>query len=80
VTLKGARAVSRVPLRKDLFIERPLEKNSATMRVVWDVLGQVIRKVLCWVRVLVTGDGGICYGSYILAQGSRYGRRPTAFS
>jgi hypothetical protein len=23
--------------------------------------------------VLVIGDGGICYGSYILAQGSRYG-------
>jgi hypothetical protein len=26
------------------------------------------------------GDGGICYGSYILAQESRYGRRPTGFS
>ena len=26
------------------------------------------------------GNGGICYGSYILAQGSRYGNRPTAFS
>jgi hypothetical protein len=26
VILKGARAVSRVPLHKDLFIERPPEK------------------------------------------------------
>jgi hypothetical protein len=50
------------------------------MRVVWDTLGHVIREVLCWVLVLVIGDGGICYGSYILAQGSRYRRRPTSFS
>jgi hypothetical protein len=80
VTLKGARAVSRVPLRKDLFVERPLGKNNATMRVIWDALGQVIREVLCWVLVLVIRDRGICYGSYILAQGSKYGSRPTAFS
>jgi hypothetical protein len=26
------------------------------------------------------GNGGICYGSYNLAQGSRYGHRPMAFS
>ena len=26
-------------------------ENSATMRVVWDALGQVIREVLCWVLV-----------------------------
>jgi hypothetical protein len=26
------------------------------------------------------GNGGICYGSYNLAQGSRYGHHPTAFS
>jgi hypothetical protein len=26
------------------------------------------------------GNGGICYGSYILAQGSGYGHRPMAFS
>jgi hypothetical protein len=25
------------------------------------------------------GNGGICYGSYNLAQGSRYGHRPTTF-
>jgi hypothetical protein len=56
------------------------QENNATMRVVWDALGRVIREVLCWVLVLVIGDGGICYGSYILAQGSRYGCRPTAFS
>jgi hypothetical protein len=24
------------------------------------------------------GNGGICYGSYMLAQGSGYGHRPTA--
>jgi hypothetical protein len=50
------------------------------MRVVWDALGEVIREVLCWMLVLVIGDGGIWYGSYIITQGSRYGRRPTAFS
>jgi hypothetical protein len=50
------------------------------MRVVRDALGQVIGELLCWVLVLVNGDGGICYGSYILAQESRYGRRPTGFS
>jgi hypothetical protein len=50
------------------------------MRVVWDALGQVIREVLCWVLVLITGDGGIFYGSYILLQGSRYVYRPTTFS
>jgi hypothetical protein len=50
------------------------------MRVVWDALGQVIREVLCWVLVLVIGDRGICYGSYILALVSRYGHRPTTFS
>jgi hypothetical protein len=49
------------------------------MRVVWDAFGQVIREVLCWVLVLVIGDGGICYGSYILAQGSRNVHRPTTF-
>jgi hypothetical protein len=38
------------------------------MRVVWDALGQVIREVLCWVQVLIIGDGGICYGSYILTE------------
>jgi hypothetical protein len=79
VTLKGARDVFRVPLRKDLFVERPLRKNSATMRVAWDALSQVIREVLCWVLVWVIGDGGICYGSYILAQGFRYGSHPMAF-
>jgi hypothetical protein len=26
------------------------------------------------------GNEGICYGSYILALGSGYGHRPTAFS
>jgi hypothetical protein len=50
------------------------------MSMVWDALGQVISEVLCWVLVLVIVDGGICYGSYILAQGSRYGHRPMAFS
>jgi hypothetical protein len=50
------------------------------MRVVWEALGQLIREVLCWVLVLVIGDGGICYGSYIIAQGSRYERCPTTFS
>jgi hypothetical protein len=50
-------------------------ENSATMRVVWNVLGEVIREVLCCVLVLVIGDGDIYYGSYILTQGSRYGRR-----
>jgi hypothetical protein len=49
------------------------------MWVVWDALGQVIREVLCWVLVLVFGDGGIYYGSYILARGSRYGRRSHDF-
>jgi hypothetical protein len=29
---------------------------------------------------LSLGNGDICYGSYILAQGSGYGHRPTAFS
>jgi hypothetical protein len=29
--------------------------------------------------VLVIRDGGICYGSYILAQGSRYVRRSHKF-
>jgi hypothetical protein len=43
------------------------------MRVVWDALSQVIREVLCWVLVLVIGDGGICYGSYIIR------RRPMGF-
>jgi hypothetical protein len=80
VALKAARAVSRVLLHKDLFVERPPEKNCGTMRVVCDALGQVIREVLCWVLVLVIGEEDICYGSYILAQGSRYGRRPTTFS
>jgi hypothetical protein len=46
------------------------------MRVVWDALGQVTREVLCW----VIGDEGICYGSYILAQGFRYGHHLTTFS
>jgi hypothetical protein len=55
-------------------------ENNVAMKVVWDALDQVIREVLCWVLVLVIGDGGICYGSYILAEGSRYGRRPMAFS
>jgi hypothetical protein len=54
-------------------------ENSATMRV-WDALDQVIREVLCWVLVLVIGNGGICYGSYILAQGSGYEHCPTTFS
>jgi hypothetical protein len=49
------------------------------MRVVCDALGKVIREVLCWVLVLVIGDGDIYYGSYILAQGSRYGRRSHNF-
>jgi hypothetical protein len=49
------------------------------VRMVWDTLGQVIREVLCWVLVLVIGDGGIYYESYILAQGSRYGRRSHGF-
>jgi hypothetical protein len=34
VAFKGARAVSRVPLRKDLTAR----ENSATMRVEWDAL------------------------------------------
>ena len=51
----------------------PGKNNSATMRVVCDALGQVIREVLCWVLVLVIGDGGICYGSYIIR------RRPMGF-
>jgi hypothetical protein len=38
VALQGDRDVFRVPLRKDLFIERPPGKNSATMRIVWDAL------------------------------------------
>jgi hypothetical protein len=50
------------------------------MRVVWDALGQVIRKVICRVLVLGIGEGHIYYGSYILAQGSRYGHRPMTFS
>jgi hypothetical protein len=37
VTLKGALVVSRVPLRKDLFVES-IRETSATMRVVWDTL------------------------------------------
>jgi hypothetical protein len=49
------------------------------MRVVWDTLGQVIWEVLCWMLVLVIRDGGICYGSYILAQGSRYVHRSHKF-
>jgi hypothetical protein len=32
-----------------------------------------------WVLVLVIGDEGICYSSYILAQGPRYGRRSHDF-
>jgi YD repeat-containing protein len=31
-------------------------ENSATMKVVWDALGQVIREVLYWVLVLVIGE------------------------
>jgi transposase len=31
-------------------------ENSATMRVVWDALSQVIREVLCLVLVLVIGE------------------------
>jgi hypothetical protein len=34
---------------------------------------------LMWVLVLVIGDEGICYSSYILAQGPRYGRRSHDF-
>jgi hypothetical protein len=45
-----------------------------------NTLGQVSREVLCWVLVLVIRDGDICYGSYILAQRSRSGHRPTTFS
>jgi hypothetical protein len=43
VAFKGARAVSRVPLRKDLFVGWPLGKNSATMRVEWGALSWIIR-------------------------------------
>jgi hypothetical protein len=32
-----------------------------------------------WVLILVNGDEGMYYGSYILTQGSRYGRRSHIF-
>jgi hypothetical protein len=38
VAFKGARPVSRVPLRKDLFDWMTARENSATMRVEWDAL------------------------------------------
>jgi hypothetical protein len=38
VAFKGARAVSRVPLHKDLFDWMTARENSATMRVEWDGL------------------------------------------
>jgi hypothetical protein len=38
VAFQGARAVSRVPLRKDLFDWMTARKNNATMRVEWDAL------------------------------------------
>ena len=38
VAFKGARAVSRVPLRKDLFFWMTARENSATMRVEWGAL------------------------------------------
>jgi hypothetical protein len=42
VALKETHTVSRVPLRKDLFMMTTRE-NSATMRVVWDALSYFIR-------------------------------------
>jgi hypothetical protein len=38
-----------------------IPKNSAAMRMVWNGLDQVIRKVLCLVLVFVMGDRDICY-------------------
>jgi hypothetical protein len=43
ISFKGARAVSRVPLRKDLFFGWPPGKNSATIRVEWGALSWIIR-------------------------------------
>jgi hypothetical protein len=43
VAFKGAQAVSRVPLHKDLFVGWPPRKNSATMRVEWGALSWIIR-------------------------------------
>jgi YD repeat-containing protein len=57
-----------------------IRKNSATMRVVWDALGQVIREVLYWVLVLVIGDGSICYALIFSLRDLGTGIVPTTFS
>jgi hypothetical protein len=43
-------------------------ENSATMRVVWDTLGQITREVLCWVLVMVDRNGGIWQALIVPAQ------------
>jgi hypothetical protein len=55
-------------------------ENSAVMRVVWDTLGQVIRGVLCWVLVLVIGNGGISYALIFSLRDLGMGVVPTTFS
>jgi hypothetical protein len=56
-----------------------IRENSAAMRVVWDALGQVIWEVLCWVLVLVIGDGGICYALIFSFRDLGTGIVPTTF-
>jgi hypothetical protein len=55
-------------------------ENSAVVRVVWDTLGQVIRGVLCWVLVLVIGNGGISYALIFSLRDLGMGVVPTTFS
>jgi hypothetical protein len=55
-------------------------ENSAAMRMVWNALDQVIRKVLCLVLVFVMGDGGICYALIFSLRGLGIGVVPVTFS
>jgi hypothetical protein len=50
------------------------------MRVVWDALGHVNRKVLCWVLVLVIRDGDIVMALIFSLRDRGMGVVPMAFS
>jgi hypothetical protein len=55
-------------------------ENSAAMRMVWNALDQVIRKVLCLVLVFVMGDGGIYYTLIFSLRDLGIGVDPVTFS
>jgi hypothetical protein len=76
VALKGTWAISRVPLRKDLFVGWPPEKTIQLWGVVWDALSWLIRGtrgVVCFAVVPSMGSGhstssveARCRGSFVL--------------